>query len=194
MTLALTGHRYGSLVVMAEAPARSGRRRWLCRCDCGVEKVIGQTNLRHGKTQSCGCRKREVLLKRNTTSFPSRLYADPTTSTRNSVITSYKKSAKERGFEWSLTIDDCVRLFTAPCLYCGQLPSNTCQMYNGSGKPLPQYTYSGIDRQEPSQGYTTENTVSCCMTCNRAKFQMTAEQFLAWIRQVQQHLFGGELR
>ena len=57
----LTGQRFGKLTVLAEADAyyqRSGnkKRRWLCKCDCGHETIVLQSNLTasHG-TRSCGC-------------------------------------------------------------------------------------------------------------------------------------------
>lgn len=52
----LTGQRYGQLQVVALHPERiRGGLAWLCRCDCGVEKVISSNNLRRGHTVSCGC-------------------------------------------------------------------------------------------------------------------------------------------
>lgn len=54
--LDLTGQRFGRLVVIRRAPTVSGRNtRWLCRCDCGVEKAIFRGSLRKGGTVSCGC-------------------------------------------------------------------------------------------------------------------------------------------
>ena len=34
-----------------------GQSKWLCRCDCGTEKVIYGFNLTHGGVRSCGCLK-----------------------------------------------------------------------------------------------------------------------------------------
>lgn len=42
--------RYGRLTVIANA-----KGGWLCRCDCGTEKVIRTQALKNGATQSCGC-------------------------------------------------------------------------------------------------------------------------------------------
>jgi len=28
---------------------------WLCRCECGTEKMVSQSNLQRGDSQSCGC-------------------------------------------------------------------------------------------------------------------------------------------
>lgn len=56
----LEGSRFGRLVVLEEArakitPGGQVKRRMLCRCDCGNEKVVAVTSLRSGNTQSCGC-------------------------------------------------------------------------------------------------------------------------------------------
>lgn len=56
----MIGKRFGSLVVVAPAPARqetSGKRTamWSCACDCGTEKAIRGSTLRSGASKSCGC-------------------------------------------------------------------------------------------------------------------------------------------
>lgn len=52
-----TGERYGKLTVLeraSDAVYPSGKLvRWLCKCDCGTEKIIIGANL--AKTYSCGC-------------------------------------------------------------------------------------------------------------------------------------------
>lgn len=58
----LAGRRFGDLTVVSEGPPDDkGRARWLCRCDCGSEKLILRTNLRPGGAVSCGCRSRREL-------------------------------------------------------------------------------------------------------------------------------------
>jgi hypothetical protein len=55
----LTGQRFHRLTVLAFAGFSEKRRRaqWLCRCDCGNEKVIVGADFRkkRGPTTSCGC-------------------------------------------------------------------------------------------------------------------------------------------
>ena len=55
----LTGQRFGRLVVVRREGAYAHDNRtnakWLCRCDCGAEKVVIGMNLRSGNTKSCGC-------------------------------------------------------------------------------------------------------------------------------------------
>lgn len=51
-----TGNRYGRLEVLSyEGMTERSHTMWLCRCDCGGEKVVLATSLRSGYTASCGC-------------------------------------------------------------------------------------------------------------------------------------------
>jgi hypothetical protein len=61
----LTGERFGRLIVVEQAsdavqPSGQRKRRWLTRCDCGVEVVVRADNLKSGNTNSCGCFQDEV--------------------------------------------------------------------------------------------------------------------------------------
>ncbi len=51
----MTGRRFGRWVVVALASSRSQKRLWLCRCDCGEERVVRGDHLNSGASQSCGC-------------------------------------------------------------------------------------------------------------------------------------------
>lgn len=50
------GDIFGRLRVLGHAGrGRKGHQLWLCRCECGNEKVVFATALSQGKTKSCGC-------------------------------------------------------------------------------------------------------------------------------------------
>lgn len=52
----LTGRRYGYWTVLRVAEsAPNGCSRWLCRCDCGNEKMVLTQSLKRGRSTSCGC-------------------------------------------------------------------------------------------------------------------------------------------
>lgn len=51
----LTGRRFGRLTVIRRESEIGQKVRWLCRCDCGNEKVIAAYALTSGNTKSCGC-------------------------------------------------------------------------------------------------------------------------------------------
>lgn len=55
----LTGQRFGDLVVIRRAPSVNGKTMWLCRCDCGNEKVVSRQTLMNGTTIDCGCKRKE---------------------------------------------------------------------------------------------------------------------------------------
>lgn len=63
----LTNNRFGRLVVEAYHDKKGSNHRWLCRCDCGNEKIANAGNLQHGGTQSCGCLHRERVIAKNST-------------------------------------------------------------------------------------------------------------------------------
>lgn len=55
----LTGQTLGRWTVLAPVKDRP-YLRWLCRCECGAEKIVTAQVLRLGKSQSCGCLRSEV--------------------------------------------------------------------------------------------------------------------------------------
>lgn len=51
----IIGKRFGKLVVLKRVDNIGKRIAYLCRCDCGNEKIIVGESLREGKSHSCGC-------------------------------------------------------------------------------------------------------------------------------------------
>lgn len=56
----MAGLKFGRLEVIGRAEVVYKMMQWHCRCECGAEVIIPGSNLRKGKTQSCGCLRREV--------------------------------------------------------------------------------------------------------------------------------------
>lgn len=78
----LSGSRFGRLTVVSRGPNRKqGQARWVCRCDCGVEKVVDGGPLRDGRTRSCGCYVRD-LLRATRTGAESPVHTHGMTDTR----------------------------------------------------------------------------------------------------------------
>ncbi len=57
------GKRFSMLTVVAYAGKEDGQHLWRCKCDCGNEAVVRQTNLQSGKTKSCGCLQEKQILE-----------------------------------------------------------------------------------------------------------------------------------
>lgn len=63
----IIGKRFGRLVVLSYAGNDKHRQaNWLCKCDCGVEKVVPGYLMKHGMTKSCGCYRRDDSRSRKT--------------------------------------------------------------------------------------------------------------------------------
>ena len=50
----LNGKKFGSLTVLYFVDTKNAKARWMCRCDCGVEKIITSADLVKGDTKTCG--------------------------------------------------------------------------------------------------------------------------------------------
>jgi hypothetical protein len=56
----ITGQMFGRLAVIGFHSTDLARQaRWLCRCNCGTERIVLGSNLRRGLTVSCGCFSRD---------------------------------------------------------------------------------------------------------------------------------------
>lgn len=53
------GRRFGKLLTIEKVCGRTKKprtyARWLCKCDCGGEKIVNESSLYGGHTTSCGC-------------------------------------------------------------------------------------------------------------------------------------------
>lgn len=62
MTIA-PGDRFGRWTVIEESEDNKGKKRWLCRCDCGTQRSVLEKSLHYGESVSCGCLRRENAMK-----------------------------------------------------------------------------------------------------------------------------------
>lgn len=49
----LTGERYGSWLLVERITIPRTKTKYLCRCECGIEKIVGQSSLRAGRSTKC---------------------------------------------------------------------------------------------------------------------------------------------
>ena len=62
----ITGQRFGRLIVIERRGSMYDKpvSAWLCKCDCGNEKIVSLIHLRNGATKSCGCLNKEIAAER----------------------------------------------------------------------------------------------------------------------------------
>lgn len=129
--------------VMYEEKHRHCIKKLLCKCVCGTERYVLRSTLRNGQSVSCGCFK------------PQRLR--PYEAVYNLLLRSTHHEV-HLSFEEFLTFAK-----DNKCHYCGDEVSWV--KFTSTGV-CPPYN---LDRKDNAQGYTKENCVVCCKSCNYGK-------------------------
>lgn len=145
------------------------RSYFLFKCDCGKKKVILGSGVVSGNTKSCGCLSLEVKKAKRLPSNHGEVTA---------IILGYKRHAKTRKYDWLLSREDVNDIILKNCHYCNSTPKNIKTTKNS----IEGLLYSGIDRVDNDRGYESDNCVPCCKQCNRAKGEMSKNEFIIWIK------------
>lgn len=60
----LTGQRFGKLVAVKDVEHCGDHKpvKWMCKCDCGGERIVDSQRLQSMAVTDCGCVKRTDLL------------------------------------------------------------------------------------------------------------------------------------
>lgn len=176
----LLDQRFGSLLVIAPAENIGTYSAWLCRCDCGNEKIIKSTYLIEGKSASCGCK---IGLMPN---------KDPKLSSAKTIFV-------DKYSDGDLTFEQFLEISCKNCFYCDSLPSNSTNRLDSKSRnkrrkrenqfsgEIGTFTYNGLDRVDPTRGHDLDNVVPCCYTCNWSKSDLTIEEFRAWVVRIHNH-------
>lgn len=129
--LDLIGDRYGRLVVIKELDKVKNSRMFLCKCDCGNEKVVRMNQLRTGKTKSCGCLRIDKIRQANSYDLTGKKFG------RLSVISKIENKNKE--VFWNC-VCDCGNLTEVSTynLRSGKIKSCGCLRVD-KGKELKEY-------------------------------------------------------
>jgi hypothetical protein len=171
----MIGETFNSLTVVAFSPAKSTSRKkyYVCRCQCGTEKVLYGPHVTSGNTKSCGCLK----------TGGSKPRLDPSEAMLNDIISNMRYSAVTRGLTWELERELVKTLVDQPCHYCGVLRAGFRKKRNISIR------YNGLDRVDSSRGYEPDNVVPCCGDCNMAKRTRSYDEFIEWTGRIARHYY-----
>ncbi len=175
------GDKFGRLEVIKKLPkdeydSRSIKRTlFLCKCQCGNEKIVDAGNLKKN-VKSCGClasenAKLQGHKQRTIEGFLNNYWGE------------YRRQARNRVRDFELSLDEFRVLVTSNCHYCGQHPILR-KTKNVVGIPIP---INGIDRVDSSIGYLISNVVPCCEVCNKMKLNYDSNEFINKCIQVTLH-------
>lgn len=101
-------------------------------------------------------------------------------SSINQCMHHYRKSAKYRNLEFSLSRNDFFNITTSDCHYCNTKPCAVYKNKNNNG----DFIHNGIDRVDNEIGYTINNCVACCKRCNQIKAALTMNQFIELVTRI----------
>ena len=174
-----TGNRYGFLLVEGFSHTTNSFSYWHCVCDCGNVIITRSSNLRRGRTKSCG---KCSLMKKPVSD-------DAVLKKGHAKIRNLHKSM---GFDISdlISYEMFKELSSGDCFYCGTPPSSI-RIVRSNKKYLPDHKKSvmnGIDRINSSHGYTKDNVRSCCYTCNAMKSDHNDKDFLNHIKKIYDYM------
>lgn len=157
--------RFGKLKVLVKTKQdRWGNWLYECRCDCGKTHVAKGTNLRCGKTKSCGCGQRESVTthgKSQTLKYRREL----------SIQGMSKRRALEKkagGIFTAKEVDDLLQVQDNECHYCG----NDLDDFHRDHKiPLVRGGRNDI-----------VNIALACPPCNLKKNRKTDDEFFHFLK------------
>lgn len=170
--LGMLGRRFGRLEVLRREGTNKYGVRYFCICDCGKNHVVTSGHLRSGGVKSCGCgRFGRPLVPEGFAAF-------------NKLYGGYKTHAEKVGMTFEFSREKFKKLTKSNCWYCGVEPSSVMKLSRSSSR----YVYNGVDRVDNERGYSVDNCVPCCKTCNYAKRKLSISAFISWILRAADHL------
>lgn len=189
----LTGQTYGQLTVLALDRREKEINFWLCRCECGVNKIVRGYNLRSGATQSCGCHRLEKLVARNKTgkhhtgdsngrqrAAKIRLGKDwlPSADYWCKKAAGRKFAAKQAGITFGFSSTQ------AFANYCREITPLRCPVFGFEFMRGDTMRSPSIDRIEPHLGYAPGNIQIISNKANLMKNGASSDelkQFAKWV-------------
>ena len=174
----LVGKKFNRLLVVNEASPiiRSNNSKviqWNCACDCGSNIIVNTSNLLGGGTKSCGCLKKEELVKRN------KLGRHPR-GTRNIPWSEFKRimdGAHKRKHEFNITIEFIQKLLEKQNYKCA-VTGLSIKVH-----PIKEKTAS-LDRIDSSIGYKEDNVQWVHKDINWMKQDYSMEEFVSYCQLV----------
>lgn len=132
---------------------------WLCKCDCGKMVEVIASNLTTGNTESCGCRKRDMISRNSRTH-------GMTGTIEYRMWTDAKKRAKNNGLDFDISPLDIDIPEKCPVL--------GIQLETGDGAAKP--SSPSIDRLDSQRGYTKDNIEVISFRANTIKSDASFEE------------------
>jgi 5-methylcytosine-specific restriction endonuclease McrA len=98
-------------------------------------------------------------------------------------VNAYQRRAKRKKLEFTLPLNEFIKIVTSSCTYCGISSSSETRKVNTHTVHMLT-----VDRIDPKKGYIEGNCVAACKKCNTIKMDMTLDEFTNQIKTIASHL------
>ena len=168
--------KYNKLTVISYNGIYKKSKSWNCICDCGNKCVTITSSLNNGRKKDCGCGK--IKRAKELNSLPKYEAA------KNRLWSGYKRKAKERNIEFSISRNFFEKITQENCHYCGTEPRCSTEGIMHKRGTNGHIMYNGVDRKDNNIGYIEDNCLPCCSWCNKAKLTNKYSEFINYIKRL----------
>lgn len=132
-TTSLLNKRFGRLLVikrdLSVEIGHGKESRWICKCDCGnIVSILGKS-LTSGRTKSCGCLRKELVIQKNTLDLTNKKFGKVTAIKNTGQLNNH------HSYLWECQCD-CGKIFLASAekLQSGCVSSCGCSIPSSKGE------------------------------------------------------------
>jgi len=153
--------------------SKDGRDSWCRKCNQTViwARYKKRLNTEPGFREKCNKKTSMYHVNRYRTDPVYRQHCRDLVQTKSTTPKGkyyvYTQNAKYKKLSFELTFEQFMTFWQKPCNWCGT-----------------QIETIGLDRIDSSRGYTIDNVKSCCWFCNRAKGNLTEQEFIDWLERI----------
>lgn len=151
------------------------------QCACGNTSIM--TTQIYKKSNSCGCDRRDSSTWKR--SGPKRMpwQLPKGEAAMNELYGIYQRGAIKRNLTFEISRENFVKIVYSDCHYCGAKPSRRFGQKKCNGNIL----CNGVDRIDSSLGYSLENCVPACKSCNLSKNNRSYKEFIMHAKSIIEH-------
>lgn len=171
----MAGKKFNKLLVLNKVDSKYNGSYWLCRCDCGKEKVILGKHLRKGRIKSCGCLRKELPhLFKYAKNHPRYNGFKEISKT---FICKFETGAKWRNIKFDVSMEYLWSIFLKQNRKCAL--TGVTLILPKNNKDFKENNYNAsIDRIDSSKNYEEGNIQWVTKEVNRMKWDLPQEKFI----------------
>jgi hypothetical protein len=166
------GKVYGRLTVLSRGENSYPKKnaQWLCKCECGKEKLILGYNLRNGHSTSCGCQMHRLHSENGKWSGHGEI--------SGTYFGNLQRGAVIRKMDFKISIEEVWDLFLKQNRECA-LSGILLILHQN---PKDRNATASLDRIDSTKGYVTGNIQWIHKDLNNMKLDFSQEEFVNYCK------------